>query len=165
VCTVGTWEKICSGTETTRTLRHGKPCSKLLIQNCWFENAGIAISKICREIQYIKTEFDIRDDSTGSRFAGVWWGHYKMNYLQRCDCVVELDYNTYKALRDPRLPSEYSWLFTRYFSLKLPVLDQRNSPSGALPHTFSTAKVRLRNTHTCAVASSTGSPRVSHQLG
>jgi single-stranded-DNA-specific exonuclease len=84
----------------------GNPVPKLLIQNCWFENAWHRNQQDWqgKKVQYIKTEFDIRDDSTGSRFAGVWWGHYKDELpLGRCDCVAELDYNTYKKRYEIRL--------------------------------------------------------------
>ncbi len=84
----------------------GNPVPKLLIQNCWFENPWHRNQQDWRgkKVQYIKTEFDIRDDSTKSRFAGVWWGHYKDELpLGRCDCVAELDYNTYKERYEIRL--------------------------------------------------------------
>lgn len=77
----------------------GNPTPKLLIQNCWFENAWHRNQQDSqgKKIQYIKTEFDIRDDSTKERFPGVWWGHYKDELpTGRCDCIVELDYNSYK---------------------------------------------------------------------
>lgn len=84
----------------------GNPVPKLLIQNCWFENAWNRNQQDWqgKKVQYIKTEFDIRDDSTGISFAGVWWGHYKDELPPgRCDCVVELDYNTYKKRYEIRL--------------------------------------------------------------
>ncbi len=84
----------------------GNPAPKLLIQNCWFENAWHRNEQDWqgKKVQYIKTEFDIRDDSTESRFASVWWGHYKDELpLGRCDCVAELDYNTYKKRYEIRL--------------------------------------------------------------
>ncbi len=84
----------------------GNPVPKLLLQNCWFENAWHRNQQDSqgKKVQYIKTEFDIRDDSTGSRFAGVWWGHYKDELpLGRCDCVAEIDYNTYKKRYEIRL--------------------------------------------------------------
>jgi len=84
----------------------GNPVPKLILQNCWFENAWHRNQQDSqgRKVQYIKTEFDIRDDSTGSRFAGVWWGHYKDELpLERCDCIAELDYNTYKKRYEIRL--------------------------------------------------------------
>jgi len=84
----------------------GNPIPKLLIQNCWFENAWHRNQEDWqgKKVQYIKTEFDIRDDSTGSRFPGVWWGHYKDELPPgRCDCIAELDYNTFKKRYEIRL--------------------------------------------------------------
>jgi single-stranded-DNA-specific exonuclease len=83
----------------------GNPVPKLLIENCWFENAWHRNQQDSqgKKVQYIKAEFDIRDDSTRSPFPGVWWGHYKDELpLGRCDCIAELDYNTFKKrLRNP----------------------------------------------------------------
>ncbi|GAB1544123.1 single-stranded-DNA-specific exonuclease RecJ [Scytonema sp. NUACC21] len=84
----------------------GNPVPKLLIQNCWFENAWHRNQQDSqgKKIQYIKAEFDIRDDSTKSPFPGVWWGHYKDELpLGRCDCIAELDYNTFKKRYEIRL--------------------------------------------------------------
>ena len=84
----------------------GNPVPKLLIQNCWLENAWHRNQQDLQgnKVQYIKTEFEIRDDSTSSRFPGIWWGHYKDEVpTGRCDCVVELDYNTYKNRYEIRL--------------------------------------------------------------
>lgn len=84
----------------------GNPVPKLLVQNCWFENAWHRNEQDWqgKKVQYIKTEFDIRDDSTRSGFAGMWWGHYKDELpVGRCDSIVELDYNTYKKRYEIRL--------------------------------------------------------------
>ncbi|PLZ19753.1 single-stranded-DNA-specific exonuclease RecJ [Fischerella thermalis] len=84
----------------------GNPVPKLLIQNCWFENAWHRNQQDSRgnKIQYIKAEFDIRDESTKNPFPGVWWGHYKDELPPgRCDCIVELDYNTFKKRYEIRL--------------------------------------------------------------
>ncbi|KAB8317489.1 single-stranded-DNA-specific exonuclease RecJ [Tolypothrix campylonemoides VB511288] len=84
----------------------GNPVPKLLIQNCWFENAWHRNQQDSqgKKVQYIKAEFDIRDDSTRSPFPGVWWGHYKDELpLGRCDCIAELDYNTFKKRYEIRL--------------------------------------------------------------
>jgi len=84
----------------------GNPVPRLTLQNCWFENAWHRNLQDGqgKKVQYIKTEFDIRDDSTESSFAGVWWGHYKHELPPgRCDCVAELDYNTYKKRYEIRL--------------------------------------------------------------
>ncbi|MEI2578370.1 single-stranded-DNA-specific exonuclease RecJ [Scytonema sp. PRP1] len=84
----------------------GNPVPKLLIENCWFENAWHRNQQDSqgKKVQYIKAEFDIRDDSTRSPFPGVWWGHYKDELpLGRCDCIAELDYNTFKKRYEIRL--------------------------------------------------------------
>jgi single-stranded-DNA-specific exonuclease len=84
----------------------GNPVPKLLIKNCWFENTWHRNQQDARgkKIQYIKTEFDIRDDSTTNRFPGIWWGHYKDELPPgKYDCIVELDYNTFKKRYEIRL--------------------------------------------------------------
>ncbi|RCJ41246.1 single-stranded-DNA-specific exonuclease RecJ [Nostoc minutum NIES-26] len=111
----------------------GNPVPKLLIQNCWFENAWHRNQQDWqgKKVQYIKTEFDIRDDSTKSPFPGIWWGHYKDELpIGRCDCIVELDYNTFKKRYEIRLiavrPSANSELTTQQSAL---ILDWRDFPS------------------------------------
>ncbi len=84
----------------------GNPVPKLLIENCWFENAWHRYQQDWRgkKTQYIKTEFDIRDESTKNPFPGVWWGHYKEELPPgRCDCIAELDYNSFKKRYEIRL--------------------------------------------------------------
>ncbi|MGA7933999.1 MAG: single-stranded-DNA-specific exonuclease RecJ, partial [Kovacikia sp.] len=57
----------------------GNPVPKLLVQNCWFEkvwNRKIR-DRNGGQVQYIKTEFELWDDSVSKGFRGVWWGHYK----------------------------------------------------------------------------------------
>jgi single-stranded-DNA-specific exonuclease len=84
----------------------GNPVPKLLIQNCWFENAWHRNQQDWqgKKVQYIKTEFDIRDNSTKSPFPGIWWGHYKEDLpLGKCDCIAELDYNTCKKRYEIRV--------------------------------------------------------------
>jgi single-stranded-DNA-specific exonuclease len=84
----------------------GNPVPKLLIQNCRFENAWHRNQQDSqgKKIQYIKTEFDIRDDSTRNPFPGIWWGHYKDELpIGRCDCIAELDYNSFKKRYEIRL--------------------------------------------------------------
>ncbi|MEB3177649.1 MAG: single-stranded-DNA-specific exonuclease RecJ [Nostocaceae cyanobacterium] len=84
----------------------GNPVPKLLIQNCWFENPRHRHQQDLqgKKVQYIKTEFLLRDDSTLISFPGVWWEHYTWELPQgRCDCIVELDYNTFKKAYEIRL--------------------------------------------------------------
>jgi single-stranded-DNA-specific exonuclease len=84
----------------------GNPVPKLLIQNCWFENVWHRNQQDWRgnKVQYIKTDFNLRDDSTKNNFPGLWWGHYKDEIpTGRCDCIVELDYNSFKTRYEVRL--------------------------------------------------------------
>jgi len=77
----------------------GNPTPKLLIKNCYFCNVNNKnIEDIGRgKISYIKTTFQIVDDSNQSGFPGCWWGHYRDEIpLGRCDAIVELDFNTDK---------------------------------------------------------------------
>jgi single-stranded-DNA-specific exonuclease len=84
----------------------GNPVPKLLIKNCWFENSRHRNQQDWKgkKVQYIKTDFNIRDESTNSPFPGIWWGHYKDELpLGRCDCIAELDYNTFNKRYEIRL--------------------------------------------------------------
>lgn len=86
------------------------------------------------KIQYIKTDFDIRDDSTRNPFPGIWWGHYKDELpIGRCDCIAELDYNTFKKRYEIRLiavrPSANSVFTTHNSEL---ILDWRNQEHSQL---------------------------------
>ncbi|HIK05602.1 MAG TPA: single-stranded-DNA-specific exonuclease RecJ [Trichormus sp. M33_DOE_039] len=108
----------------------GNPVPKLFIQNCWFENAWHRNQQDSqgKKVQYIKTDFDIRDNSTKNPFPGVWWGHYKDELpVGKCDCIAELDYNTYKKRYEIRLiavrPSEDSAPSNYHPAL---ILDWRN---------------------------------------
>ena len=84
----------------------GNPVPKLLIKNCWFENTWHRNQQDAKgkKIQYIKTEFSIRDSSCKNNFPGIWWGHYKDELPpKKSDCIVELDYNTFKKRYEIRL--------------------------------------------------------------
>ncbi|OUL30096.1 single-stranded-DNA-specific exonuclease RecJ [Nostoc sp. RF31YmG] len=114
----------------------GNPVPKLLIQNCWFENAWHRNQQDSqgKKVQYIKTDFDIRDDSTRNAFPGIWWGHYKDELpIGRCDCIAELDYNTFKKRYEIRLiavrPSANSLLTTQHSEL---IFDWRNQEHSEL---------------------------------
>jgi len=109
----------------------GNPVPKLLIQNCWFENTWHRNQQDWqgKKVQYIKTDFDIRDDSSQSAFPGIWWGHYKDELpVGRCDCIAELDYNTFKKRYEIRLiavrPSANSALTSQHSAF---IVDWRNS--------------------------------------
>jgi single-stranded-DNA-specific exonuclease len=114
----------------------GNPVPKLLIQNCWFENAWHRNQQDWqgKKVQYIKTDFDIRDESTKNPFPGVWWGHYKDELpLGKSDCIAELDYNTFKKRYEIRLiavrPSANSELNQQHSTQ---ILDWRNQEYSAL---------------------------------
>ncbi|TAF06641.1 MAG: single-stranded-DNA-specific exonuclease RecJ [Nostocales cyanobacterium] len=84
----------------------GNPVPKLLIKNCWFENARHRNQQDLqgKKIQYIKTEFDIRDNSSQNPFPGIWWGHYQEELpTGKCDCIAEIDYNSFKNRYEIRL--------------------------------------------------------------
>ena len=84
----------------------GNPAPKLLIQNCWFEQIWNKNIKDLRgkKMKYLRTTFDICDDSVTEGFKGVWWGHNKDELPQgACDVVVELDFNTYHKRYEVRL--------------------------------------------------------------
>lgn len=85
----------------------GNPVPKLLIQNCWFTNTWHNNAQDAKgnKVQYIKTTFKLGDDSVKAGFPGVWWGHYKdeIPTQERCDVIVELDFNSYKKRYEVRL--------------------------------------------------------------
>ncbi|HEY9838104.1 MAG TPA: single-stranded-DNA-specific exonuclease RecJ [Vampirovibrionales bacterium] len=109
----------------------GNPVPLLLIENCQFKNIWNAKvqDKKGRKIEYIKTEFQIWDDSSETGFPGLWWGHYKEELPNvPCDAVVELDYNSYKDRYEVRLiavrPRKAGTVFTSPEG-GLPILDFR----------------------------------------
>ncbi len=74
----------------------GNPIPRLLVENCWFEQVWHQKLKDRRgqAIEYIKTRFELWDDTTTHGCKGHWWGHYKDEIPSgRCDAVVELDFN------------------------------------------------------------------------
>ena len=85
----------------------GNPQPRLLLQNCRFSNVWNQNIKDRQgqKVQYIKTTFNLIDDSCDRAFPGNWWGHYKDEVLedQACDVVVELDYNTYSRRYEVRI--------------------------------------------------------------
>ena len=85
----------------------GNPIPKLLIQNCWFKrvwNQNIQDNR-GQKIQYIKTTFNIHDESTNQGFPGLWWGHYKdeIPVTGKCEAIAELDFNTFSKQYEIRL--------------------------------------------------------------
>ncbi|HHP7230011.1 MAG TPA: DHHA1 domain-containing protein, partial [Xenococcaceae cyanobacterium] len=85
----------------------GNPVPKLLIRNCYFKNVWHTNIKDKKgnKIQYIKTTFNILDDSVTKGFPGVWWGHYKdeIPLDTQCDVIAELDFNSYEGQYEIRL--------------------------------------------------------------
>ena len=78
----------------------GNPVPKLLIRNAWFERGfhRNLRDRTGQTVKFIKTEFQLWDDTTQTGFPGEWWGHYKEELPQgRCDVVVELDHNAYQG--------------------------------------------------------------------
>ena len=84
----------------------GNPVPRLLIQNCWFtqvKNHKLK-DRTGAKINYIKTEFFLRDDSCPEGFPGEWWGHYQDEIpADRCDAIVELDTNSVHKRYEVRL--------------------------------------------------------------
>ncbi len=84
----------------------GNPVPRLLIQNCWFTDLWNKKIKDRRgqKIEYIKTEFEVWDDSSERGFPGIWWGHYRDDFPpDRCDAIVELDFNAYDRRYEVRI--------------------------------------------------------------
>ena len=84
----------------------GNPVPRLLLRHVWFRNAWNENlrDRAGGKLRYIKTEFDLHDNSTPTGFPGLWWEHYREalpNGL--CDVIVELDFNTYKKRYEVRL--------------------------------------------------------------
>ncbi|MGD1850807.1 MAG: single-stranded-DNA-specific exonuclease RecJ, partial [Cyanophyceae cyanobacterium] len=74
----------------------GNAQPKLLIKNVWFTdvyNANLRDSKNTK-LKYIRTLFNLCDDSNPAGCPGLWWEHYQHEIPDgRCDVVVELDFN------------------------------------------------------------------------
>ncbi|MEC4893778.1 MAG: single-stranded-DNA-specific exonuclease RecJ [Oscillatoria sp. PMC 1051.18] len=77
----------------------GNPAPRLLIKNCWFTNVWNKNTSDFKKkkVQYIKTNFELGDETVKEGFPGVWWGHYKDELPQEelCDAIVELDFSTF----------------------------------------------------------------------
>ncbi len=84
----------------------GNPVPKLLIRNCQFKNIQNRNIKDFKgnTIQYIRTQFELVDDTNSSGFPGLWWGHYDHEIPRvNCDAIVELDFNSYEKRFEVRL--------------------------------------------------------------
>jgi single-stranded-DNA-specific exonuclease len=84
----------------------GNPVPKLLIRNCRFdrvENRNIKDFK-GNTIRYIRTKFEIVDNTVDRGFPGLWWGHPQDDIPRvNCDAIVELDYNSFDKRFEVRL--------------------------------------------------------------
>lgn len=86
----------------------GNPIPRLLIQNCWFERVWHKNLEDPRggKLRYIRTHFQLWDDTVREGIKGIWWGHYRDEVPQgRCDAIVELDRNTKEDSYEVRLIS------------------------------------------------------------
>jgi single-stranded-DNA-specific exonuclease len=85
----------------------GNPVPKLLIQNCWFERVWNKNIQDYRgnKVKYIRTFFNLADETNPDGFPGVWWGHPQEDIPKNepCDVIVELDFNTYRKGYEVRL--------------------------------------------------------------
>lgn len=75
----------------------GNPVPRLRIQNAWFERTWHRRLKDQRgrPVNFVKTQFELWDDTAQQGFPGVWWGHYREDLpAGRCDVVVELDHSS-----------------------------------------------------------------------
>lgn len=113
----------------------GNPTPRLLIQNCWFKNVWNRNIQDWKghKIRYIRTTFEIWDDTSNQGFPGVWWEHYKDDIpVGRCDAIAELDYNTYSKRYEIRLVALRKHESTASISLSTSadwIIDCRNSSS------------------------------------
>jgi len=85
----------------------GNPIPKLLIKNCWFKNTwnkNIHDRK-GQQVSYIRTTFNIWDETVKKGFPGLWWGHYKdeIPVTGKCEAIAELDFNTFSKQYEIRL--------------------------------------------------------------
>jgi len=84
----------------------GNPVPQLLVRNCWFAQARNRNLQDPRggKLRYIKTEFELWDDTAKAGFPGLWWEHYQHELPQgRCDAILELDCDTAKRRYEVRL--------------------------------------------------------------
>jgi single-stranded-DNA-specific exonuclease len=77
-----------------------------VVRSCQFKNMKKKNIKDFKgnTIQYIRTQFELVDDTNLSGFPGIWWGHYEYEIPQvNCDGIVELDFNSYEKRFEVRL--------------------------------------------------------------
>ncbi len=115
----------------------GNPVPKLLIKNCWFENISHHNLQDSqgKKIQYNKTQFLLKDDSSQKGFPGIWWGHNKNDLPQgKCDCIMEIDFNMLREEYEVRLIDiRSSTNLGIHLQVQSPksamIIDWRNQPS------------------------------------
>jgi len=129
----------------------GNPTPRLLIRQGWFRqvrNRNIQDWR-GRKVRYIKTEFELWDDSVNKGFPGVWWEHYSDEVPEgRCDAIVELDFNTYEKRYETRLitvqPSESAEMAIALPSVNW-LLDKRGTGDDSLSDSLPPTKVLYMN--------------------
>ena len=121
----------------------GNPTPKLLIQNCYFKNPWHNKPTDFRgkKIEYIKTTFELMDETVTIGFPGVWWGHYKdeIPVDQVCDVVVELDYNPHQDRYEVRLIDfkiSNNTLIQNNLNASIQLIDWRNQDIKQTKHTL-----------------------------
>jgi single-stranded-DNA-specific exonuclease len=115
----------------------GNPPPKLLIKNCYFGNIwnkNIADLR-GKKVEFIRTYFEIYDDSTHQGFPGIWWGHYQdeLPKNQICDAIVELEFNPHQKRYEVRLldlryqsnQTEFQYNFNYNFGEQNNIIDWR----------------------------------------
>lgn len=78
----------------------GNPVPRLLIRDGWFEAVTHRKLKDTsgQSVGFIKTEFELWDETSNQGFPGEWWGHYREELPpDRCNVVMELDHNRHKG--------------------------------------------------------------------
>ncbi|MEB3359063.1 MAG: single-stranded-DNA-specific exonuclease RecJ [Synechococcales bacterium] len=78
----------------------GNPVPRLLIRDCWFERVWHRRIQDLqqRKTAYIKTEFELWDETVQRGFPGIWWGHYRDDVpTGRCHAIIELDFRSPSA--------------------------------------------------------------------
>ena len=121
----------------------GNPTPKLLIKNCYFKNPWHNKPTDFRgkKIEYIKTTFELMDETVTIGFPGVWWGHYKdeIPVDQVCDVVVELDYNPHQDRYEVRLIDfkiSNNTLIQNNLNASIQLIDWRNQDIKQTKHTL-----------------------------
>ncbi len=79
----------------------GNPVPRLYVNNCWFKN--VKEYKSLEDLRkqktaFVRTEFELWDETASQGFTGVWWGHAQADLPNgRCDAIVELDFQPHSG--------------------------------------------------------------------